>query len=206
MKKKYIRVALTFASFNRSQFQGFAVLVLVCQKNNALFPNLPIPYDTLAALVDAYQQAMAAAAIGGPKDTAVLTEAYEALLSALRQTAAYIQSLGLTNESDVLSSGFDIIVPGKHPSTPLTQPVVALTNSVGGQIGVNLQAVANAKAYHVQYATGDGPMIDLGIFPNTRNIVIPKTVPGTCYSARAQAVGGSTQYSPWSAVVTIMSL
>jgi hypothetical protein len=206
MKKKHIRVALTFAGFNRAQFQSFAVLALVCLKNNALFPNLPVPYTTLAALVDAYQQAMAAAAIGGPPDTAALNEAYEALLSALRQIAAYIQSLGLTNESDVLSSGFDIITPGKQPSVPLTQPVVALDNSVGGQVGVGLQALANAKAYHVKYAIGNGPMVDLGIFPNTRNIVIPKTVAGTYYSAQVQAVGGSTQYSSWSAVATIMSL
>jgi hypothetical protein len=206
MQKKYIRVALTFAAFNRSQFQSFAVLVLVCLKNNPLFPNLPVPYAVLAALVDAYQQAMAAAAIGGPKDTAALNEAYDALLSALRQTAAYIQSLALTNVSDVLSSGFDIVIPGKQPSVPLTQPVVALDNSVGGQLTVIIQAVANAKAYHVQSATGDGPMVDLGIFPNTKNIVIPKTVPGTYYSAQAQAVGGSTQYSPWSAVATLMSL
>ena len=63
---------------------------------------------------------MAAAAIGGPKDTAALNEARDALTAALRQIAGYIQSLGLTNESDILSSGFDIVVPGKHSPTPLS--------------------------------------------------------------------------------------
>ena len=76
---------------------------------------------------------------------------------------------------------------------------------MSGRLGVILPAVPYAKAYHVQYCTGTGAWIDLGIFPNTRNIVIPSTVAGTVYSARIQAIGGSKQYSPWSMVVTLMS-
>jgi len=113
--------------------------------------------------------------------------------------------LGLTNASDVLSSGFDIIVPGKSPSVPLTQPQFTLNNSVPGQLGVILPAVPYAKAYHVQYATGTSAMVDLAIFPNTRNILIPNTVAGTVYSARIQAIGGSTLCSPWSGIVSLMS-
>ena len=58
---------------------------------------------------------------------------------------------------------------------------------------------------HVPYANGTGVMVDLGIFPNTRNIAIPNTIAGTTYSARIQAIGGSTLCSPWSAVMTLMS-
>jgi hypothetical protein len=57
----------------------------------------------------------------------------------------------------------------------------------------------------VQYCIGTGAWIDLGIFPNTKNLVIPGTTAGTVYSARIRGVGGSTQYSPWSAVMTLMS-
>jgi hypothetical protein len=205
-KNNYIRISLGFAGFTREQLLSFAVLLLVCLKNNVLFPNLPVKYADLETLVNGYQQAMAAATIGGVMDTALLDEAYDALVVAIRKTAGYIQSLGLTNASDVLSSGFDIILPGKNPQSPRTTPVVGLDNSVTCQLGVDIGAVPNAKAYHVQYAIGDGPMIDLGIFPNTRNIVIPNTVPGKNYSVRAQAVGGSTLYSSWSAVVTVMSM
>ena len=74
-----------------------------------------------------------------------------------------------------------------------------------GLLGIYLQAVPNAKAYHVQFAIGTGPMIDLGIFPNTKNLVIPNTTAGTVYAVRIQAIGDSTQYSPWSSVVTLMS-
>jgi hypothetical protein len=76
---------------------------------------------------------------------------------------------------------------------------------VPGQLVINLQAVPNAKSYQLQYYAGDGTLLDMGIFPNTRNILISNTVAGTTYSARIHAVGGSTHYSPWSAVMTLMS-
>jgi hypothetical protein len=205
MKKSAIRVALTFATLPKDQLNSMLILLLVCLKNNPLFPNLPIAYTALVALVTDYQTKLAASAVGGQVDTAAFQEARDAVVAALRQIAGYITSLGLTNASDVLSSGFDIILPGKNPQQPLAQPVFALDNSAPGQLGVSLPAVPNAKAYHVQYAIGNGPMIDLGIFPNTKNIVIPGTTAGTLYSARIQGIGGSTQYSAWSAVMTLMS-
>jgi len=205
MKKNAIRVALNFATFTQDQLNSFLILLLVCLKTNPLFPNLPVSYAGLQALVTDYQAKLAAAAVGGQIDTAALSEARAAVVAALRQIAGYIQSLGLTNASDVLSSGFDIIISGKNPPVPLTQPQFTLDNTTPGQLGFYLQAVPNAKAYHVQSATGTGPMVDLGISPNTRNIVIPNTVAGTLYSARIQAIGGSTNYSPWSAVMTLMS-
>ena len=196
---------MSFATLNNDQFNSFVILLLACLKTNPLFPNLPVKYEDLAALVQAYQQALSAAAIGGPKDTAALYEARDTLTAALRQIAGYIQSLGLTNESDILSSGFDIVVPGRHSPTPLSDPAISLDNAIPARLGVHVSSVPNAKAYHVQYCIGTAAWIELGIFPNTRNIVIPNTTPGTIYSARAQAVGGSTQYSSWSAVASLMS-
>jgi len=197
MKRSVIRVALNFATFTIDQLNSFLILLLVCLKNNPLFPDLPVKYADLQVLVTTFQTKLAAARVGGEIDTAALSEATDAVIVALRQIAGYIQSLGLTNESDVLSSGFDIIIPGRSPQSPLLQPQFTLDNSVPGQLGIDLTAVPNAKSYHVQYATGTGAMIDLGIFPNT--------VAGTVYSARIQAIGGSTNYSPWSAVMTLMS-
>lgn len=204
--KKSIRIALSFATFTNDQLNSFVILLLVCLKNNALFPNLPVKLADLTVLLTTYQQAMVQAAIGGEIDTAALSEARDALIFAIRQIAGYVQSLGLTNESDVLSSGFDIILPGKNTPQPLIQPVVALDNSVSGQLGVGLAAVPNAKAYQVQFgADGGKTWLEAGIFPNTRNIIIANLTPGTVYSVRVRAVGGSTQYSPWSATIALMS-
>jgi hypothetical protein len=202
--KKNIRVALYFATYTDSQLNNFAILVAVCLKNNALFPDLPLTLAALGALQDTYQDALTAAATGGRAATAAKNEARTALISALRQIAAYIQSVGLTNASDVLSSGFDIINPNNTPS-PLAQPIlISLDNSMTGQLGVKLQAVANGKAYQLQYATGTGAWLEAGIFPNTRNLTIPNLTPGTVYNIRVRAVGGSERYSPWSATLSLM--
>ena len=203
--KKNIRVALSFATLKNDELNSFLMLLLICLKNNPLFPNLPVKFADLQVLVTTYQNNLAAAKVGGPKDTAAFSEARDAVIIALRQIAGYIQSLGLTNESDILSSGFDIVIPGSNPQSPLDQPVFQLDNSVPGQLAVILQAVSNAKAYHVQYCNGSGAWIDLGMFPNTRNILVRNTIAGTTYSARVQAIGGSTQYSPWSTVISLMS-
>ena len=206
MKKSIIRIALTFATYDKNQLNSFTILVIACLKNNALFPNLPVPIADLTALLAAYQAAMTAAAQGGPKDTAALAEARDALVVALRQIAAYIQSLGLTNVSDVLTSGFDVVV-WSHVRAPLDPPVlVGLDNSKSGQLQLKLQAVPNARAYQAQFsADGGKTWQEAGIFSNTRQILIPNLTPGTVYGARVRAIGGSEQYSGWSGSIAIMA-
>jgi hypothetical protein len=48
--KKITRVALNFATYTNTQVNNFAILAIVCLKNNALFPNLPVATATLTAL------------------------------------------------------------------------------------------------------------------------------------------------------------
>ena len=202
--KKNIRVALSFATLSDDELNSFAILVIVCLKTNPLFPNLPIAIAALTALQTAFQDGITAAAQGGTLDTAANNEARDSLISALRQTAAYVQSLGLANVSQVLSSGFDVVNPNTAQS-PLDQPVFTLDNSTPAQLAVQLQAVVNAKAYQVQVSTGTGAWQESGIFPNTKGIILPNLTPGTVYNVRLRAVGGSTQYSPWSATVSLMA-
>jgi hypothetical protein len=204
--KKIIRVALSFATFGDNDVNSIAILVIVCLKNNALFPNLPVSIAALTALQTAYQNALTTAqAQGGKVNTAVKNEARDALVSALRQTAAYVQSLTPTlTVSQVLSSGFDVANASSTP-VPLVQPVFTLDNSVTTQLAVYLTAVPNAKAYQVQFSTGTGAWQEAGIYPNTKGIVLTGLTPGTIYNVRIRAVGGSTQYSPWSATVSMMA-
>jgi hypothetical protein len=203
--KKITRVALNFATYTNTQVNNFAILAIVCLKNNALFPNLPVAIATLTALQTAFQAAMTAVGQGGMGTGAAQQEAREALVSALRQTAAYITSLVPTlTLSQILSSGFDVINTNTTPY-PLTQPVFTLDNSTSGQLFVYLQAVTNAKAYQVQWSTGNGAWQEAGIYPNTKGIVLTNLIPGTVYNVRIRAIGGSTQYSEWSATVSIMA-
>jgi len=198
--KKSVRVSLSFVKLPKDQFNSFAILVLVCLKNNLLFPNLPV---TLTTLQTGYQDAMNAAAVGGSKDTAALAEAREELAGALRQIAAYIQSLGLT-ESQVLTSGYDVVVWNNTPITLVAPAVSGLDNSMSTQLGVWLSAVAGAKAYQVQYCIGTGSWLEAGIWPNTKNIILKNLTPGTVYAVRVRAVGGSEQYGPWSPAISLM--
>lgn len=202
--KKNVRVALSFATLPKDQLNSFAILAIVCLKTNPLFPNLPITIAALTALQAAYQNAMSAAAVGGPKDTALQSELADTLIAALRQIAAYIQSLGLT-ESQVLTSGFDVIVWSKTKITLLAPVVSGLDNSISTQLQVWLTAVTGAKAYQVQSCVGTGAWQEAGIFPNTKDIIIKNLTPGTVNTVRVRAVGGSTQYSPWSASISLMA-
>jgi hypothetical protein len=203
--KKTIKVALSFATYNDSELNNFVILVIACLKNNLLFPNLPVLIAALTALQQAFQDAITAAAQGGRMATAAKAEARLLLISALRQIAAYVQSLVPTlTVSQVLSSGFDIINSNNTPY-PLTTPVFTLDNSTSGQLTAYLSAVTNAKAYQVQWSTGNGAWQELGIFPNTKGIVLTNVTPGTIVNMRIRAIGGSTQYSEWSATVSIMA-
>ena len=201
--KKTVRVSLSFASLPKDQLNSFAILVIVCLKNNVLFPNLPVTLAALTTLQAAYQDAMNAAAVGGPKDTSALAEARDNLVAALRQIAAYIQSLNLT-EAQLLTSGYDVVVWSKTKITLVAVTITGLDNSLTAQLTVYLQALAGAKAYHVQYCTGAGAWLDAGIWPTTKGIVIPNLTPGTVYSVRVRGIGGSDQYGPWSAAMSLM--
>src|SRR5665213_3197628 len=201
--KKNIRVALNFAIFSAKDVNSLAILVIVCLKNNLLFTSLPVALTVLQSLQTALQDAITASAQGGTVNTALKNEAQDAMISALRQTAAYIQSLAPTlTLSQVLTSGFDVVNPNTTPM-PLDQPVFTLDNSVTTQLAVYLSAVTNAKAYQMQSSTGAGSWLEAGIFPNTRGIVVTTLIPGTIYNVRIRAVGGSTQYSVWSATVSM---
>lgn len=203
--KRVTRVALNFAAFSDSEVNCLAILLIVCLKNNLLFPNLPLSIADFTVLQTAFQNGITAAAQGGKVNTAQKNEARDALVSAMRQWAAYVQSLAPTlTLSQVLTSGFDIVNPNTTPM-PLTQPVFTLDNSVTTRLAINLQPVTNAKAYQIQYSIGAGPWLEAGIYPNTRDIVLTNLTPGTIYNVRIRAIGGSTQYSEWSATVTMMA-
>ena len=202
--KKIVRLGLSFATLPKDQLNNYAILVLVCvAKQIALVPNLPVTLAALTALQAAYEEALTAAAVGGHKDTVALKEARNDLVAALRQIAAYIQSLNLT-ESQVLTLGFDVVVWSNTKITLLAPMAIMLDNSVSGQLLITLTAVAGAKAYQVQYCSGTGAWVEAGIWPNTRDIYLFNLTPGTVYTVRIRAIGGSTQYGPWSASVSLM--
>jgi hypothetical protein len=201
MKTYIIKLALYFANYTDLELSNFGALSISCLTNNPLTPDLPVKVPALTTLQAAFADSIQAAQQGGKVETAKKNQARAALLSALRQNAAYVQSLALTNVGDILSTGYDIVSTNRTQS-PLTTPVFALDNSFPGQIAVDLSAVTNAKSYQVQYSIGTGAWQELGIFPNTRGIVISGLTQATICNTRIRAIGGSTQYSQWGATVS----
>jgi hypothetical protein len=205
--KKNIRIALNFATYNRTQLNNFAILLVVCLKNNLLFPNLPVTIADLTALQTALENANTTIdAQGGFINTAIAIEARDALLVAIRQLAAYVQILTATlTESQIYTSGFEIVNTNRAQS-PLSQPVLTgLDNSLTTKLLVLFGTITNAKAYQVQFSTGTGAWQEAGIFPSTKNVLITNLTPGTIYNVRVRAIGGSTQYSEWSASMAGMA-
>jgi hypothetical protein len=200
MKTNILRVALYFAAYSDNNLNSFAALSVSCLTNNPLTPDLPVKVLQLGALQVAFANSITDSQQGGRIETGKKNTARAALLAALRQNAAYVQSLALTTVQDIFSTGYDVTSSNKSQS-PLTTPVFALDNSFPGQITVDLSAVVNAKSYQVQYSIGTGAWQELGIFPSTRGIVISNLTATTICNARVRAIGGSTQYSQWGATV-----
>ena len=64
----------------------------------------------------------------------------------------------------------------------------------------------DARSYQVQTNTnGNGTWQDAEIFTQSRRIVLGNLTPGTTYSIRARAMGGSTGGSEWSDAVARMA-
>lgn len=203
---KTLRVSLAFVRFNKDLLNCFALLVLVCQKNNPLFPKPPVSLADLAALQSAYQTSIATATLGGPADRAAFREARGALVAALRRIAAYIQSLGLTKESEVLSSGFDLAVWDTRQKPLMTPVLVRLDNSVATLLSLKMRAVANARVYEVHFSDDGGQTWQrLGIYQHTKGIRLAGLTPGKFYALRVRAVGGSRRYSDWSTAISCMA-
>jgi hypothetical protein len=173
---------------------------------NAAFPTPPVTTPDLTTLTIALRTAITAADAGGQMQTAAKLKAYTALTSALRKDANYVEIQSNNDLETLLSSGFDVISTNRAQA-PLDQPVIGeISNLATTQILLRLQSILNAKSYQVQIATAaNGPWSEAGIYTQARRIVLLGLTPGTIYFVRVRAIGGSTGYSEWSVVVSLMA-
>jgi hypothetical protein len=84
---------------------------------------------------------------------------------------------------------------------------VSLLNNGTTQALLQLLPVRNAKAYQLQISTDGGKTwAEAGISTRAIRIVLPNLLPGSTYTVRARAIGGSTGASAWTATRSIMSI
>jgi hypothetical protein len=198
------RVNLGFTEYPDSDLDEFTKNIIACLTGNTSFPTPPITLANLGTLETAFANALAAAAQGGTQLTAVKNAAREALVTAMRKTASYVQTIASQDVAMLLSSGFLANSTSKTQSPLDTPNIVQIDNGMSTQLVVRLQGVDNARAYEMQVKNGTGGWQPAGVFTQARGIVVANLTPGNTYSVQARGVGGSTGYSDWSDPVSHM--
>ena len=202
-----IHVSLGFAQLTDADLNKFATGVVVGLTGNATFPTPPVSVASLGAGQKAFESALAAASGGGMQQTAIKNASHDTLIGLLRQEAIYVQQQANGDQAKILSSGFQVAAAGHNPQAPMPKAVIAeILNEASGQLVVRLQPIANAHAYEVQISTAPNAWQPAGIYSQARRIVIANLTPGTTYTIRARAIGGSTGSGDWSDPVSHMAL
>jgi hypothetical protein len=192
------RTSLAFARLPDAGLNTFAGNGITKMTDNASFLTPLVSLANLTTAQANFAEAMVEAVHGGKIATAEKNAAREMLLSLLRQQAAYVQGIAGEDEPMLLSSGFNI-VKTDHTQIALSQPIVErIDNPMSGQLGLKLRPVPTARAYEVQIRYGTNGWEAVGVFTDSRKIVIPNLTPGTVYTMQSRAIGGTTGYSDWS--------
>jgi hypothetical protein len=161
---------------------------------------------TLTTSITAFDNAIVAAKDGGKQMTAVKNAAREALLSLLRQEAAYVQGIAGEDLPLLLSSGFEASSTNRA-QIQLSKPVIeSIDNPMSSKLGVKVVPVPTARSYEVRISYGPNGWQGVGVFTSSRSILIDGLTPGTTYNVQTRAVGGSTGYSDWSDPVSHMAM
>ena len=190
------KVSYNFVRLPDAAIPNFTDTVITALTGNTGFPTLPVTLTELGTLKSTYVTKLMAMAQGGTLATAEKNAAKAALLDALRQVAAYVQSVASQDLALLLSSGFENTNTNRAQSPLLKPEFLALDNSFNAKLIVRLKPVSNARAYEVQYKNGGG-WLPAGIFTQGRRVEVGGLTSGNSYTVQVRAIGGSTGYSDW---------
>jgi len=201
-------VSLGFAQLPDANLADFATGVhdgLLA--NAATFTTPPVTPAALATATGAFSSALAAANKGSVAQTAAKDVAHDTLVNLLRQLAIYVEGKANGDANTIRLAGFEAVTAsGRNPQSPLDKPsIVSIINEVSTQLLLRASSIQNAHAYEVQMQTAGGTWTATGTFTQARRIVIASLTPGTVYTFRIRAIGGSTGHSDWSDPVSHMA-
>ena len=209
-KMPQLRVQLSFSNAPDHSVEERATSVLGGLYTSPLWAPLPTAPDfpteaQLTASRDAFTEAISAASMGGPADTAAKNNARDALIAILRKLAGYVQDHHDNDLAKLLASGFEAVSTNRA-SVPLPKPVIReILLAHSGELKVRVEPIPNAKNYEPQYALigpggTPGPWVGAGLFSASQQLLLTGLTPGAEYAIRVRAIGGSTGYSDWSDV------
>lgn len=201
-------VSLAFAQLPTHQLPDFTTGVVNGLTQNAdIFDLPPVKPTDLSVADQALLTANANAINGGTDDTEARDVAFEAVVSLLRQLAAYVEDVAKGDAAIIEKAGFKVVHHGPSPQQPLVKTVItAIINEVSGQLLVRLNPQDNAYGYEGKMSTDGGKTYQpIGTFRQARRIVVPNLVPGTTYTFVFRALGGSSGEGDWSDPVSHMA-
>lgn len=201
-------VSLAFAQLPVMQLPDFTTgIVNGLTQNAGVFANPPVKPTDLDAANKSLLGLIAAAVNGGTAQTNARDVGADGMIGMLRQLAAYVEDVAKGDESIITLSGFQVARRGPSPQQPLAKTVILeIKNEVSGQLLVRLNPQTNANGYEGQNSTDTGKTWqELGFFSQARRIVVPNLTPGTTYTFRFRALGGSTGSGDWSDPVSHMA-
>lgn len=199
------KVSLKFVELSDPALDEFAATCVTSLNGNAAFTDLPVDDAALGALRLTFHNAVVAAADGGTQLKAAKNAARTALLNALRQDAAYVQSIAGQNLALLLTSGFKAASTNRT-SAPLATPVILnVDNQSTSRLFADMGSLSNAAAYQLKAISPQGVVVATVESTRSKRIEIPNTIPGTVYTLQGRGIGGSTGYSDWSLPTSVMS-
>ena len=201
-----LRVSLSFARLPDKELDNFALAVKTAMTGNTAFPTPPVTLANLETARAGFEGKIAAAASGGPPDTAAKNDSRAALLGMLRQIAAYVQINCGNDMAKLLSSGFEAMSTNRAQS-PLEQPnSLVLDNGTSGQLVASVKPVKNTSLYEGRIKGPTGDWLTSVFTGDSQHIEFNGLTPGQSYIVQVRALGGSTGQSDWSDPSTHMCM
>lgn len=201
-------VSLAFAQMPVAQLPDFVTGVVTgLTKSATVFTTPPVKPADLDTANKNLLVLVAAAVNGSVAQTNGRDDAADGIIGMLRQLAAYVEDVAKGDDSIITLSGFQVSYRGPSPQQPLVKTIIQeIKNEVSGALLVRLNPQTNANGYEGQMSTDGGKTYQsAGFFSQARRIVVPNLTPGTTYTFRFRALGGSTASADWSDPVSHMA-
>lgn len=179
----------------------FAQAVLTALTNNASFPNPNPPLSTLSSLVAKLDAAETAAKTRAQGTVQARNFAKEALVLALHDIRAYVQSVSNGNPEQAEAMIASAAPRSKKLSTRIKAALAVTPGAVSGAVKLEAKAAARRAAYEWQWS-GDGGKTWTALPPTLQSRTTVEGLPvGATCSFRCRALT-RTGEGDWGQVVT----
>ena len=200
------KVSLSFAKLADTELDNFAQGVIDSMTGNAAFPTPPVTLANLQTAQADVASKLAAAQTGGVADTAAKNNSRQALITMLRDEAAYVQIRCNNDPAILLSSGFQMQSTNRTQVELIKPAGLSLNNGSSGQLLARVDPVKNANMYEGRIKLSDGDWLPSVFTGDSQRIVFSGLTRGKDYTAQVRALGGSTGQSDWSDPSTHMAM